>query len=73
MREIESPPLSELRGWTARARRLSPHGVETLDDMLEADAGELAEALNLKPATVEKWQDSLKAWANEPGPARRSG
>ena len=72
VREVESPPLSELAGWQTRARRLEPHGIKTMDDMMEADANELAEALGVKSVTVEKWQDELGTWADRPEAARRA-
>ena len=72
VREIESPPLSELAGWQTRARRLEPHGIKTMDDMMEADASELAKMIGVKLITIEKWQDELGAWADQPEAARRS-
>lgn len=62
VREIESPPLSELAGWQTRGRRLLPLGIVTMENMLDADPDTVAYELGVKPATVEKWQAELRDW-----------
>ncbi len=65
VREVESPPLSELAGWQTRGRRLLSLGIVTMEDMLDADPDAVAVELGVKPATVEKWQAELKDWSKQ--------
>ena len=72
VREVASPPLRELAGWKTRGRRLLSIGIETMEDMLDADPEEISGELGVRPSTVEKWQDELRSWNAQEESLRRS-
>lgn len=56
---LSAPPLAELPGWTRRAARMKEVGISMADEFLEHDVEGLAAALNVKPATVERWKTEV--------------
>lgn len=45
---VHGPPLTELRGWKERAKKLEPLGVTTVVGFILADSVQLGEALGYK-------------------------
>lgn len=58
---VAAPPLSELHGWAQRVGKLAKVGVVTAVDYLETDTDVLKEALRVKPETVERYREELRA------------
>lgn len=59
---IAAPPLAVLPGWEARSNRLEKLGIITVEDLLDAEAGDVAKKLRLKAETVKGWQTDVIEW-----------
>lgn len=59
---VSAPPLAQLPGWTRRAKKLSDLGVETVTQLLATERDAIAEAMEVKPDTVRRWQDEALGW-----------
>jgi len=44
---VRSPPLRVIPGWEQRAELLKTQGITTVEDLVEADLGEVSEALDV--------------------------
>lgn len=67
----DSPNLAELKGWQTRARRLkSMLDIDTVEAFLDADTDDIADRLNIKSETVQRWKKELQKWFQAP-PAKR--
>lgn len=62
LQSVAPPPLAEIPGWTARARKCAEHGIVTVEDFLTRDSDELGRLLRNRIALVEKWKDELRGW-----------
>ena len=54
--EVEPLPLAVLMGWEYRTRKLAKVEVVTINDLLERETTELAQALGMRASTVDKWK-----------------
>jgi hypothetical protein len=70
---IAAPPLEVLPGWKARAEKLLGLELRTAEEFLEADVERIAAFMEVKPATVQRWQSELWDWLRVEPPARRGG
>lgn len=69
-----TPPLAVLPGWKLRAGRLQQVGIMTVSDFLEADPAAVAEHMEVKSETVDKWRESaMNAVIISAPPPRRQG
>lgn len=59
---VATPPLSVLPGFAARATKLARANIATVEDLLTANAADVAEALHTKVETVDRWQAEARAW-----------
>jgi len=61
---IATPPLSALPGpWGYRARRLRKKArIVTVEDLLSADSGKVADVTGLRPGTVDTWKEEAKEY-----------
>jgi hypothetical protein len=59
---VAPPPLVQLPGWTRRAERFGELGVQTVTQLLATDRRALAEALDVKPETMQRWRDEALGW-----------
>lgn len=60
---IAAPPLVELGDvWIARAARLESAGIETVEQLLDAEVRTLAKKLKIGIATLGVWQEEARAW-----------
>ena len=64
--EILGPPLEVLPGWTLRAQKVEAHGIHDVEQFLLADAGALAEWLEVKVETIAAWKRELLEWLKPP-------
>lgn len=62
LQSVAPPPLAEIPGWTARARKCAEHGITTVEEFLLRDTDELARLLRNRVALIEKWKDELRGW-----------
>ena len=69
--EVSAPPLGILKGWKTRAEKLLKLGIVDVVELLETSPDELAKKMNVKPATVKRWQDDAQTYLTAPPP--RSG
>lgn len=63
VRQVRTPPLSELAGWKIRSATLSRNGINTIDDFLECDIEIIAKLVRRTIPTVKKWLTELENWA----------
>jgi hypothetical protein len=71
--KVASPPLSELPGWTTRAKTLEPLDIVTIADFLDADDEVLKGVFNYKTTrSIKRWRDELRKWLVVDGPQKRS-
>ena len=62
-----TPPLSEIPAFEQRAAVLNKAGIETLQDLIEADASQAAKKAKKSVTTFRRWQLEAMAWlAPEP-------
>jgi hypothetical protein len=59
---ISPPRLDVLPGWEKRAARLAKLDILDALQLLQADAGEAAKLLRIKPDAFKAWQDEIKPW-----------
>ena len=59
---VSPPPLTELPGWGARAKKLTAQDITDADQFLEADDSSLAKALRVKPVTVKRLKQEVTRW-----------
>jgi len=60
--EVQAPPLKVLPGWESRAEMLEPVGIETVDDLLEANLVEVSEALGVSEEALEGTVEEARSW-----------
>ena len=69
VRPCQPAPLSELVGWTVRAKKLEPFGITDVVAFLEADHAILREAFNHKTdRAIERYKAELGATMRPTGP-----
>ncbi len=56
------PPLAMLPGWKERARALRKLKILDVTQLIEADAGQIAEASGASTTQVETWQNEAMEW-----------
>jgi hypothetical protein len=56
---VAAPPLALLPGWDARAAMLSGEGIVDGAQLIEADAGALADRLDVSANEVQAWQQEM--------------
>jgi hypothetical protein len=66
--EVTGPPLSKLPGWKVRAEKLAPLEIVCVHEFLAGDVAQMAEVMNVKEVTIEKWQSEVVKWL-QPIPA----
>ena len=59
---LSAPPLSEMPGWKRRGQKLEDIGIETAEDLLEADGEVVAGLMNVRAATVDRWKTEAEWW-----------
>lgn len=57
---VSTPPLSEVYGWEARAKKLFMVGIDTVEEFLEADVSKVATQLKVSRATVQRLRTELE-------------
>lgn len=58
----DDTPVEDVNGiGPAYAQRLTDAGIETVDDLLAADPDEVADATDLSPKRVSRWQDAAES------------
>ena len=58
---VAPPPLAELPGWKARAAKFAKVGIVDAEQLLEADAAQVARALRVKAETAARYQQEVEA------------
>ena len=52
------PPLSQLPGWKLRTAILAKVGIETVEELIDADAAKLAALVGRSERAIEHWQQA---------------
>lgn len=60
--EVHPPPLSILPGWKRRSKRVEKLGLLDVVAFMEATTEMVAEALGVKPNTVDRWKHEVSEW-----------
>lgn len=69
--KAKTPPLTELPGWSTRARKLWGISIVTIEDLLGMDPQRGTELFRHKRAsTFIKWMEEAKSWLLTPTPKR---
>jgi len=67
---LHTPPVAAIPGWKLRAERLTPAGIVSCEELLNASAARIAEIMEVHEKTVEKWKRELiDRWLAETPPA----
>ena len=69
--KVHGPPLSEIPGWSHRAIRLKPAGIERAEEFLLAENEVIIKHMRVKDSTVERWRKELLEWLTVPKERRR--
>ena len=59
---VSPPPLIELPGWKARAKKLAAHDITDAGEFLEADDALLAKHLRNRPDTIKRLKTEVTRW-----------
>jgi hypothetical protein len=60
--KLASPPLSVLAGWSKRAVKLEPLGIQDVEQFVEGDIEALAKLFKVKWETIMAWKAELMTW-----------
>jgi len=63
--KINTPPLNILQGWQERATLLKKYEIETVGDLLYADAAEIDD---VEAEELKAWQDQAFSFITAPAP-----
>lgn len=64
---VSTPPLFELPGeWEKRSDILAKVEIITVQNLIEADAPDLAHKIKRPARIIKQWQDEALAWLNPP-------
>lgn len=62
--EVQAPPLRVLPGWEERAEVLEPLGIETVNQLVDANLDEVAEELDTPVENLRKAAQDAQQWTD---------
>jgi hypothetical protein len=60
--KISTPPLSEIPAYEKRSKELLKASIQTIEDLIECNATEVAKKLNKSTVTIRRWQSEAMQW-----------
>ncbi len=60
--KITTPPLSEIPNFDKRSKLLAKVNIDTIEDLISANANEVAKKIKKSAITIRRWQSEAMQW-----------